>query len=70
VVPAAGHALLSVFRELTAVRGSTGWGPARMGFRDIAAWCELTGVALTPWDVETLLAMDGAAVNALSKPRD
>lgn len=36
----------------------SGWGASPLTFVDIEAWCRLQGVRLTPWELDTLLALD------------
>jgi hypothetical protein len=57
-LPAAGRYLWRWYRELSAQRGSTGFGPAAIGFQDIAAWARLTGVRPAPWEVRIIVALD------------
>ena len=44
-------------------------GMAPITFGEIEAWQRLTGVRLTPWEVETLLAVDRAARSAAHQSR-
>lgn len=36
---------------------------------DVQAWCHLAGVVLSNWELDTLLAMDAAALKALNQIR-
>jgi hypothetical protein len=36
---------------------------------DIEAYCRMTGVRLTEWELETLIALDTVALNAAAKNR-
>lgn len=65
-IPAAGQGLWTVFSSLSASRAG-GFGPAPISPRDVLAWCELRGVRLTGWELETLEAMDAALLAALAK---
>ena len=37
-------------------------GVSPVAFGDIESWCRLQGVQLTPWELDTLLAVDAAAL--------
>lgn len=36
---------------------------------DVQSWCHLFGVTFTNWELDTLLAMDAAALKVLAKVR-
>ncbi len=60
--PAAEH-VWAWFLELHAARGGGAGGltgPVPIGYRDIADWAALAGVALQPWEVAALRAVDAA----------
>jgi len=60
-VPASMQALWDAFAALDAARlPSMGASPILCS--EIAAWQQLHGVQLSPWEAETLLAMDRAAL--------
>lgn len=65
-VPAAGRSLWDVFGALSRARASNGFGPSAIGPRDVQAWCDLHGVRLTAWELDTLDAMDAALLSAVS----
>lgn len=52
--------LWRTFVSLHRARGSNGWGPSPIAWSDIDAFCRLTGVALDPWEVEAIRAVDEA----------
>lgn len=56
-VPPAGQALWEAYCSLTSHRRA-GFGLHPLTFVDIEAWCRLTGVDLTPWELDTLLQLD------------
>ena len=63
-VPPAGTALWRTFTQLR------GRGPGLSGgltHGELAAWQQLHGVALTAWEVDTLLAMDDACQEQAAK---
>jgi hypothetical protein len=60
--PAAGAWLWGVFLQLHHARGAGGMGPAPITLPDLQAWQQVYGVRLAPWEVETLQAMDHAAL--------
>lgn len=53
--------------ELAAVRGSTGFGPARIDYAGIEAWSRLTGACPTPFEVDCLIALDRVYFEHLSE---
>lgn len=60
-LPGGALALWEAFGELYAHRQQAGMGAAGITYADLAAWQQLAGVDLTPWEAETLMAMDIAA---------
>jgi len=56
-----------VFVTLAACR-RTGFGAAPLCLADLEAWARLTDTPLTPWELDTLIAIDAAAL-AASHPR-
>jgi hypothetical protein len=51
--------LWGTFLELHDSRGSTGWGPMRITYADMDAFCRVTGAALKPWEIEVIRKTDG-----------
>lgn len=45
------------FFEMSQARGC-GFGPNPIGFGEIAAWCQLTGTDLNPWEVSVIRRLD------------
>lgn len=66
-IPPEGRPLWDVFAQLSASRPSGGFGPSPIGPSDMQAWCTLRGVQLTPWEADTLSAMDAALIAAAAK---
>lgn len=64
--PRAGTALWATWCALVASRPPSMGGAAGVPLSEICAWQQLNRVALTPWEVDTLLAMDGAALAVLA----
>lgn len=60
--PAAVRALWDIYTDVEAGRPQGLSGLARIPPSELQSWCELHQVRLTVWEVETLLAMDRAAV--------
>lgn len=60
------------FCELSAARGSSGFGPNPLGYADIDAWSRLTGRQPDVFEVSCLMALDGTYFSALqkAKPKD
>jgi hypothetical protein len=46
------------FIELSAARGSNGWGPNAIRYTDIAAWSALTRTIIQPMEVRVVLHLD------------
>lgn len=46
------------FLELHRARGSNGFGPEAIGYRDIEAWAWLKGLRLAPFELDSLVALD------------
>lgn len=63
-IPPGGSAIWSVFLDLNSRRGNNGMGPSPIALADVVAWQQLMGVDLTPWEVETILHLDAAALAA------
>lgn len=68
--PAVAAALWGAFVALHATR-QAGMGPSAITASELLAWQQLHGVRLTPWEAETLQAMDRSAlaVMAAAKPK-
>ena len=64
-LPPGTDALWGAFLQLHRSRGSAGMGPASIGWQDLAAWQQVAGVQLTPWEIDTLLALDSVALSHL-----
>lgn len=65
-VPMAGQGLWEVYCDIAASR-PVGMGPSVVPSSEYVAWQSITGVRLSPWEVDTLRAMDRAAVAALAE---
>lgn len=65
-VPRAGAALWDAFCEIASGRQS-GMGPQPVPSTEIESWQRLSGVQLSPWEVDTLRMMDRAAVAVLAE---
>lgn len=59
--PECAETLVDAFFELHGTRTSTLGGTGPLLPSEIEAWCRLQGLALTPWEADTLMAMDRAA---------
>ena len=58
--------LWGVFWEVR--RGaSDGFGGVRVTWRDLAAYGEMTGIALDAFEVEAIMAMDGAVQRTIAE---
>ena len=65
--PPEGAALWDAFVALNGAR-PVGMAPGPVPPSEIVAWQQLMGLRLTPWEVETLMAMDRAALAVSNKP--
>lgn len=65
-VPRAARAVWEAFVQLASSRAS-GMGLSPISLADIEAWCRLSGITLTPWELDTLLALDAAALTEAAK---
>lgn len=69
-MPTAGAYLFNWFLELSAARGSGGFGPAPITYPDIYTWAKLTRRAPAPWEVETIKGLDAAYLTVMNEKRD
>ena len=53
--------------QLRTAQPSAGFGPAPLSFGEMDAWGRVTGNRLQPWQVDVLLAMDAAFLEAQAK---
>lgn len=68
VLPRGCRLLWDTFIELHNARGG-GMGPASIGWRDLQAWQDMRGVKLTPWEIDTVMAMDLEAMKTLNETK-
>jgi hypothetical protein len=54
------------FQELSAGRGSNGFGINPIGYRDIEAWSTLTGTIVRPGEVKTIMILDQTFLRVIS----
>lgn len=59
--------LWRTFQSLHRARGSNGWGPNPISWSDMDAYCRLSGVALDPWEVEAIRAIDDVYFEAVAE---
>lgn len=69
-VPAGTERLWAAFNELRGTQSPAAGGAAPISMTEIAAWQGVFGVQLTPWEVETVLALDRAALAVLNEGQD
>lgn len=62
--------ILQWFHQLSATRRPGFSGPAPLNFGDIRAWSDLTGTITRPDEIEAILAMDSAYLEAVSELKD
>ncbi len=61
-IPRALEPLWQAYQRLAGARRS-GMGLSPLTLTDIEAWCRLHGVTFTPWELDTLLDLDAAALS-------
>lgn len=66
-LPPAAANVWEYFTELDGARGSNGFGPNPLSYRDIDAWQRVTQQALDPWELKTILRLDGLFMTAYAK---
>lgn len=66
--PRAARALWETFLLLASTRRS-GMSAHALTMVDIEAWCRLTGVTLSDWELETLICLDAVAMASAAKNR-
>jgi hypothetical protein len=59
--------LWQAYHEMAAGRPSGMGGASGIPPSEIAAWQTLSGVQLTPWEIDTILALDQVALKLLSE---
>ena len=57
-LPADGAHVWAWFLELSAGRGSNGFGPNPISYLDLLAWSLLTGAITRPAEIEAIMALD------------
>lgn len=55
------------FQELSATRGSNGFGPNPITYTEIGAWSRLTGRLIRPTEVRLIMTLDGLFRIAVSE---
>lgn len=60
MLPVGLEQLWADFTDLHQTRGSNGFGPARITFADIDAWCRVNRATLAGWQVEAIRRADNA----------
>lgn len=65
-MPPGTESLWQAFNELSGARVPGGMGIGPITLSEIAAWQGVFGVRLTPWEVETILAIDRAVLSVVS----
>lgn len=68
-LPPALAALWGSFLELNGTRVASGSGAGPITFGEIAEWQRMRGASLTPWEVETIRAVDSAVLAVVSEQK-
>lgn len=66
-IPSGCDSVWALFLDLNSRRGNGGMGPSPIAWSDLLAWQQLMGVILTPWEIDTLMHLDIAALSAQSE---
>jgi hypothetical protein len=66
-IPPACLELWNVFLDLHSKRRAAFFGVSPLCFEDIESYQRLMGITLTPWEVETILALDSKVVSRLNE---
>jgi hypothetical protein len=66
-IPAGSDVLISLYWQLRRAAGSNGLSANAIAFSEILAWQKLSGVELTPDEVDVLFEMDAAALAAFAE---
>ncbi len=59
--------LWETFWQIGAGRGNNGFGLCPITWQDIRAFSDVVGTKLNPWEVETIMLMDKALLEAVGK---
>ena len=59
--------LWNAFCSLHESRGSNGHTSSAITWQEMAAWQQVTGQSLSPWEIEVLRALDAVAIAAFAK---
>lgn len=65
--PVGGAGLWATYCALSGARPASFGGALPVPPSEVLAWCSLRGVRLTPWESDTLQAMDRAALAVLAE---
>lgn len=63
-IPPGMRPIFDAFLELSGTRAPAMSGAAPITFSEIAAWQRVHGIRLSPWEIDTLRALDAVALNA------
>lgn len=66
-LPAGCLPLWNVFCELSARRGSTGFGPAPLSWADLQGWQAVYGARLSPWEIDRIFEIDALWVTTVAE---
>ncbi len=69
-VPEATRYLLGFFYALHSERQSNGYSPSALTSIQIAAWRDLTGIQISPWEIGVLRQLDNCWLRMWSEARE
>ena len=64
-VPCGTESILETFDQLHCSRPAGGFGISPIPLSEIVAWQQAMDLRLTPWEIETILRIDRAAIDEL-----
>ena len=68
-VPRGSSLIIEAFDQLHGTRPSGGFGISPIPLSEIVAWQRVMRVRLTPWEIETILKIDRAALDELMEEK-
>jgi hypothetical protein len=67
--PVGSELILETFYQLHGARPAGGFGISAIPVSEIIAWQQAMNVRLTPWEIETILEIDKAAIHVLMEDK-
>jgi hypothetical protein len=61
--------LWSIFLELSNTRSQGYSAPLPISYQEVKAWCDLTGINLSPWEVQVIKRLDTVYIKVVANGR-